>query len=213
MGRLRMNDPEGMRNRVLDAAAEAFQARGYHATSMHDVMKAAEMSGGALYHHFPTKKDLALAVIRERVAAAVEATWIAPVQRARRATDGIAAVFASIITELTERGAVRGCPLANLGLELSLADPQLRAAVQAVYDTWRTALAEKFRADKVAGDPDGLATFVISAYSGAMALAKAEQSPAPLQTCIEQLTPSLAPRGKSAAAAGKLTGRSRDREQ
>ncbi|WP_394843965.1 TetR/AcrR family transcriptional regulator [Pendulispora brunnea] len=194
MGRLRMNDPEGMRNRILDAAAEAFQARGYHATSMQDIMKAAEMSGGALYHHFPTKKDLALAVIRERVAASVEETWIAPVQRARRTTDGIAAVFASIIAELTERGTVRGCPLANLGLELSLADPELRAAVQTVYDTWRTALAEKFRADELAGDPHALATFVISAYSGAMSLAKAEQTPTPLQTCIEHLSRNLPPR-------------------
>jgi len=195
MGRLRINDPEGMRNRVLDAAAEAFQSRGYHATSMHDVMKAAEMSGGALYHHFPTKKDLALAVIRERVARDVEGTWIAPVRRARDATDGILAVFESIVGELTQQGMVRGCPLANLGLELSLADPELRAAVQSVYETWRTALAEKFRADEVAADPEALATFVISAYSGAMALAKAEQSPAPLETCAEQLARSLDPLG------------------
>jgi hypothetical protein len=39
------NDPQALRRRVLDAAAEAFQARGYHATSTHDVMRAAGVTG------------------------------------------------------------------------------------------------------------------------------------------------------------------------
>ncbi|TJX33984.1 MAG: helix-turn-helix transcriptional regulator, partial [Mesorhizobium sp.] len=73
----RINDPEGMRRKVLDVAEAAFQARGYHASSLGDLMAAAGVSGGALHHHFPTKKALALAVIGERVAAAVEETWIA----------------------------------------------------------------------------------------------------------------------------------------
>ncbi|RUX66080.1 MULTISPECIES: helix-turn-helix domain-containing protein, partial [unclassified Mesorhizobium] len=58
----RTNDPEGMRKKVLDVAEDAFQARGYHASSIGDLMAAADVSGGALHHHFPTKKALALAV-------------------------------------------------------------------------------------------------------------------------------------------------------
>ena len=87
-GRTRFNDPEAMRRRVLDAAAEAFQSRGYHSTSTHDIMRAAGVTGGALHHHFRSKKELAVAVIRERVARAVEQTWIEPVQSARTATEG-----------------------------------------------------------------------------------------------------------------------------
>jgi len=69
--RTRQNDPEGLRARVLDAAADLFEVRGYHATSMKDLMQATGVSGGALHHHFPTKKSLALAVIADRVAPAV----------------------------------------------------------------------------------------------------------------------------------------------
>ena len=72
-GRTRFNDPEAMRRRVLDAAAEAFQSHGYHSTSTHDIMRAAGVTGGAFHHHFPSKKALAVAVIRERVAKAVAA--------------------------------------------------------------------------------------------------------------------------------------------
>src|ERR1051325_10404570 len=76
--RTRTNDPAGMRTRVLDVAATLFQEHGYHATSMHDVMAAAGVTGGALHHHFPSKKALGLAVIRERVVPAVAETCMAP---------------------------------------------------------------------------------------------------------------------------------------
>lgn len=187
----RTNDPEGMRRRVLDVAAAAFQQAGYHATGMHDLMRQAGITGGALYHHFPTKKALALAVIAERVGPQVQETWIDPVLAAPSAAAGIRSVFADIVAGLEARGSVSGCPLNNLALELSLADPDFRAGIQAVFAHWRTALGAKLR-DDGATDPDGLATLVVSAYSGAMAMAKADQTSAALIACARQLDAVLA---------------------
>jgi AcrR family transcriptional regulator len=190
--RKRSYDPAETRRRVLDVAAEAFQSRGYHATAMHDIMRDAGVTGGALYHHFPTKKALALAVIRERVAQEVEETWIEPIKSAETAVAGILTVFHRIGASLENRGAVAGCPLNNLALELSLADPEIRTAMQDLFDRWRLAIAQKFRAEQQAGrlenlDPEALATLVVAAYSGAMALAKAGQDAAPLAACARQL--------------------------
>jgi AcrR family transcriptional regulator len=191
-GRTRLNDPEAMRRRVLDAAAEAFQSRGYHSTSTHDIMRSAGVTGGALHHHFPSKKALGVAVIRERVAKAVEQAWIEPVLSARTATDGILQAFSQISKGLDQRNVVLGCPLGNLAIELSLADADFREAIQDVFERWRKAIAQKLRADRAAGilpefDPDGFATFVVASYSGAVALAKAEQAADPLKTCGRQL--------------------------
>jgi AcrR family transcriptional regulator len=191
-GRTRANDPEAMRRRVLDAAAAAFQSHGYHSTSTHDIMRAADVSGGALHHHFPSKKALAVAVIRERVASAVEQTWIEPVRSARTAMEGILRVFAQISKGLDQRNVVQGCPLGNLAIELSLADPDFRRAIQDIFEHWRKAIALKLRTDQGAGllaelDPDAFATFVVASYSGAIALAKAEQTAAPLKICARQL--------------------------
>jgi AcrR family transcriptional regulator len=188
----RSNDPEAMRRRVLDVATAAFQTRGYHSTSTHDIMREAGVTGGALHHHFPTKKALGLAVIRDRVAKAVEETWIEPIRTARTAAAGIRKVFQQIAATIDARGTVLGCPLNNLALELSLADPEFQDAVQTVFERWRTAIAEKLRADQAAGalknvDPEHLATFIVAVYSGAMALAKAQQSSEPLGTCAQQL--------------------------
>jgi TetR/AcrR family transcriptional regulator, transcriptional repressor for nem operon len=199
--RKRTNDPQAMRRRVLDVAALAFQSGGYHSTSTHDIMREAGVTGGALHHHFPTKKAIALAVLRERVAQAVEQTWIAPVRSARTVADGIRDIFAGTVAALDDRGRVLGCPLNNLALELSLADPDLRNEIETIFDRWREAITGKLRADGAAGTEqsapaEDLATLVVATYSGAMAMAKAEQSTAPLKVCARQLAALLRPRGR-----------------
>jgi AcrR family transcriptional regulator len=185
----RSYDPVAMRARILDVASAAFQARGYHSTSTHDIMREAGVTGGALHHHFPTKKSLGLAVIKERVAPVVAETWINPVQQARTAADGILRVFENVAASVDERGKVLGCPLNNLAIELSLADPEFQTAVGQVFLAWTDAIADKLKADKPAVkiSPDELATFVVAAYSGAIAIAKAQQSSEPLRACARQL--------------------------
>jgi AcrR family transcriptional regulator len=190
--RRRSYDPEGMRRRILDVAADVFQKRGYHSTTMHDVVRLAGMSGGALHHHFPTKKALGLAVIRERVATEIEQTWVQPFRSAASTTDALAAVFQSVITDLETRAAVTGCPLNNLAIELILSDPDFRVAVEAVFDTWRSAIAESISDDQAEGmlthlDANDFPTFVVATFSGAMGMAKTVQHAEPLRACRRQL--------------------------
>jgi AcrR family transcriptional regulator len=188
--RTRTNDPAGLRRRVLDAAARSFQAVGYGGTSMHDIVREAAVTGGALHHHFPTKKDLALAVISERVSAEVAETWIEAVRQAPSAAEGILQVFADTIAALDARGAVAGCPLGNLALELALTDDDLRLAVATEYAAWRRAIAERLAAEEVTfarADPEAFANVVVAMFSGAMSIAKAEQKTAALTACADQL--------------------------
>lgn len=186
---VRTNNPEGMRNRVLDVAAGAFQTTGYGATSMHDIVRAAAVTGGALYHHFPSKKALAVAVIRERVAREIAATWIEAVRDAPSAREGVLGVFATVADALDEAGRVQGCPLGNLALELSLADADFAAAVAEQYAAWRDAIAARLAEERAPYAPDSkaFATMIVALFSGAMAMAKAEQRSDALRVCAAQL--------------------------
>src|SRR3954470_17561636 len=112
----RKNDPAGLRARILDAAFDLFQAQGYNASSVHEIAAAARVTSGALHHHFPTKKSLGLAVIEERVAGAVEETWLAPVRRSSDARAAICDVFEGLARDLDRQELVRGCPVNNLTL-------------------------------------------------------------------------------------------------
>ena len=188
----RTNAPDALRGRILDAAAQAFQSRGYNATSMHEIMRASRATGGATYHHFPTKKALGVAVIRERVAKAIDALWLERMRLADSTLDGVLTVFAETIAAMEHRQVVAGCEVSNLALELALADDDFRVALQVVFDRWRDGIADRIRADQTSGaldedDADDLATFIVASYSGAMAIAKASQDSAPLKACALQL--------------------------
>lgn len=188
----RKNDPQGVRNRLLDAAAHLFQSNGYQSTATPQIAAAAGVSPGAMHHHFPTKKDLGIAVIRERVADVIRETWIDRMSNQASAIDAVAAIFDDIACGLDANGKVEGCPLNNLTLELALGDHDFRDAVGPVFDRWRTAIADRVRKDHRARlsmhmDPDGFATHVIAACSGALAMGKAAQSSEALRIVARQI--------------------------
>jgi AcrR family transcriptional regulator len=178
----RKNDPAGMRARILAAAFGLFQSQGYSATSVHEIAAAAGVTGGALHHHFPTKKALGLAVIAEPVSAALEETWLEPMRSAATAREGILHVLESLARDLDAQGSVRGCPVNNLTLELAFADPDFRSKLNELFDRWRAVIA-----DRLGGNAQSRATLVVAAYSGAMAIAKVEQRGEPLRLCAKEI--------------------------
>jgi AcrR family transcriptional regulator len=87
--------------RILDAAAEVFSAKGYHGTLVDEIAAEADTSKGGVYFHFPNKQAIFLAlldrladILRERVEVAV-ATRNDPVARAEAALEVVLETFGS----------------------------------------------------------------------------------------------------------------------
>jgi AcrR family transcriptional regulator len=51
------------RRQILDCAAEAFARDGFAGTSLNDVIAGSGLTKGAFYFHFPSKEELAVAVV------------------------------------------------------------------------------------------------------------------------------------------------------
>ena len=58
-----INKKEIKQNKILDAAYEVFVGKGYSETTMDDIAKKSNMSKGAIYHYYNSKKSLFLALI------------------------------------------------------------------------------------------------------------------------------------------------------
>ena len=58
-----INKKEIKQNKILDAAYEVFVGKGYSDTTMDDIAKKSNMSKGAIYHYYSSKKSLFLALI------------------------------------------------------------------------------------------------------------------------------------------------------
>src|SRR3954454_11663977 len=114
-----------MQQRLLDATLESLVERGYRGTTTLEVQKRADVSRGALLHHFTSRSELILAAVehlmRERVAAVRQLADEAAPQGRRRIEWAVAALWS------TFEG-----PLFSAALELWLAartDADLRAAL------------------------------------------------------------------------------------
>jgi AcrR family transcriptional regulator len=69
------------RNQLLGAALELFAARGYHATSIDDIIQKASVARGTFYLHFHSKKEIfdrLLDHLFERVTASITPIKIGP---------------------------------------------------------------------------------------------------------------------------------------
>jgi AcrR family transcriptional regulator len=64
MGRIAGVTAADTRDRLLEAAAEVFAARGYDGTRVADIAAAAGVSNGAMYAHFSSKADLLVEALR-----------------------------------------------------------------------------------------------------------------------------------------------------
>lgn len=72
------------RQALIEAGKRLFGAKGYHATGTHELVDEANVTRGALQHHFPRKEDLFLAVFTE-----VRLKWIEEATRGPHGTDNL----------------------------------------------------------------------------------------------------------------------------
>ncbi|HLA98196.1 MAG TPA: TetR/AcrR family transcriptional regulator [Anaerolineales bacterium] len=51
------------RDEILDAAAQIFRVKGFHASSMQDIAQAVNLQKASLYHHVSSKQEILLALL------------------------------------------------------------------------------------------------------------------------------------------------------
>lgn len=64
--------PDERRAHIFDAALSAFSEMGYDRATLNDLVDRLGVTKGCLYHHFESKEQLFLALLRERVTEAIQ---------------------------------------------------------------------------------------------------------------------------------------------
>ena len=131
---------DSTRDRLLSAAMQLFWEKGYHTTSVSDIVRAAGAHSGSLYHFFPTKQDLLVAVL-ESYLAGIHPMLLAPAWKG--VDDPIERVFALLAAyreRLVDTDCFYGCPIGSLALELHEPDPPVREKLAANFDAWTSAI-------------------------------------------------------------------------
>lgn len=168
------------RTQILDAAASLISERGFTATSVDDVIKAAKLSGKShFYHYFKSKDELGYEVLNrqferfaERGLAILREPMIDPLDRLNLFIDAVVALQA-------ESGGRRGSPFGNLAAELADAHEGFRVRIEAVFERWasqiRSLLWEARPQLKDDVDAVRLARFIIAALEGAVLMTRVKR--------------------------------------
>ena len=127
---------DSTRDRLVYSAMKLFWEKGYQSTSVADILREAGANSGSLYHAFPTKQDVLVAVL-EAYRAGIEPMLLAPAWEG--VDDPIERVFALLAAYrgyLERTDCFYGCPIGSLALELHEPDPPVRELLAANFDGW-----------------------------------------------------------------------------
>lgn len=181
----------GTAERLVATAMRLFWEKGYNSTSVADILQEAQAHSGSLYHFFPTKQDLLLAVL-ERYEAGIGPMLLEPAWRG--VADPIERVFALLARYrglLEETDCFYGCPIGYLALELHEPDPAVRARLAANFKAWTDAVHDCLEeaGSRLPRDVDRqeLAEFVLTTMEGGVMLARTHRRLAPYDAGVARL--------------------------
>ena len=172
------------RDRILREAAQLFALKGFHDTKVDEIIKAAEVTSGAFFHHFKGKEDLGFAVIDHHMAERCRAldriekslpgdASDAPLDRVFRRLD---AVCEMVVRRRSRKG---GCLIGNLSTTLSDTHPAFRKRLGECFDEmaseFQRHLDEAAANRGLSGDQDTgeMARYIVSVIEGAIMLTRA----------------------------------------
>jgi TetR/AcrR family transcriptional repressor of lmrAB and yxaGH operons len=184
-----MADEATSRDRLIAAAAALFRQKGYHATGLAEVLAAAGVPKGSLYHHFPDgKADLAraaadwTALMLERIID--DAFGPAPGFR-----DGVAHYCAKLAKLFLIADAENACPISALLFD-GPESAQFRAHAEGLFQRLIDRLAgHAQRLGLAPAAAQAQAETLLIAVEGAWTLSRARRDPGVLRSLPDRLFP------------------------
>lgn len=168
-----------------------FWEKGYGSTSIADILSRAGVNSGSLYHFFPGKQDLLIAVLDTYIGG-IDQMLLEPAWRG--VDDPIEKIFkllAGYREALLQTDCTYGCPIGSLALEIHEPDPPVRERLARNFSNWTAAVEQRLKdaGDRLPADLDrrALAEFVLTTMEGGVMLARSYRDVAYFDRAVAEL--------------------------
>jgi TetR/AcrR family transcriptional regulator, transcriptional repressor for nem operon len=185
--------PDVTRDKIVDAAYQEIYRHGFQAASLSNILAKTGLTKGALYHHFPNKNDLGLAVIEEVIREGFEAMMFAPLRESADPIETLIEVIQHKAENATLETVSLGCALNNLMQEMSPLDMQFKRCLNGILKAWQDTVTDALKRAQKQGrvrkdvDCRAAALFIVSAFEGCVGISKNLQSVKDFGQCLSQL--------------------------
>lgn len=181
------------RDKLLQAAFNEIHLHGFQAASIANILRDTGLTKGALYHHFPTKQELGLAVIDEVVRGQLDALVFRQLRESKRPIHTLLQIIDESGRHSVLEAITLGCPLNNLMQEMSPLDAEFKVRLNSILSAWQAVIEDALRREQQTGgvrpdvDCHASALFIVSAWEGCIGIAKSQQSLKSFGLCMKQL--------------------------
>ena len=164
------------RESILDVVFKLVYIHGYNGTSMSMILKECNIPKGSLYHYFKSKKEMVLAVIKERLHPRMDEFYDLNNNENKHPIDILIGVIYKVAQK--EQLVLYGCPLNRLNQEMSPIDKDFEAAITPIYNHIKVKIVYLLSdADIKSGtNTKELAEFIIASVWGALSLSPTQSS-------------------------------------
>ena len=184
------------RKKILREAAQLFALKGFHDAKVSELIKRAEVTSGAFFHHFKGKEDLAFAVIdhhmeeRRQTLDRIEHELPGldggdPLELAFRRLDAIGEL---VVRRRNRKG---GCLIGNLATAMSDTHPVFRKRLGECFDEmaaeFETHLLEAAADRDLNVDCREISLHIVSAIEGAIMLSRTKRNTGLFQQQVQHL--------------------------
>jgi len=171
-----MKKKQSTREEILDAIFMLVYTNGYNGTSMSMILKECNIPKGSLYHYFKSKKEMVLAVIKERLAPRMDEFYSFSNDENKHSIDILIDTIIKI--SQNEQLVKYGCPLNRLNQEMSFMDKDFDVAISQIYNHIKEKIVFLLYKSNLNKDIniEELSEFVIASVWGALSLSPTQSS-------------------------------------
>jgi TetR/AcrR family transcriptional regulator, lmrAB and yxaGH operons repressor len=170
------------RQKMIETTARLVQAKGYHGTSLNDILRESDAPRGSLYFHFPGgKKTLVLEAMRAGIEELSE-TVKSSMENSENPAEGVMSNYQILAQAMKESNYRLGCPVSSVVLDMPEIGSELAETCREAYNKWNEIYFDAFvDAGIESGRAMRLAKAVQAASEGAILMARSEQSTQPIE--------------------------------
>ena len=152
---------QNTRELLLDSAFSTFYKHGFQGANIANILTDIGINKGSMYHFFKSKKDLALAVIEERIKRNLVKKYETILQNEK----SVEVLFETLC--LAPEILLYGCPLNKMSQEMLYVDDEFKTLLSGVYVEFEAVIKRILEKEKIEKN-EQLARLIIATYEGAL---------------------------------------------
>ena len=128
------------KEKIIEGALELFHSKGYHNTSINDIMQRAGIKKGGLYFHIQSKEKLAVEVLEEALLSYEDLISkglenLPPIEQLEKKIEAIVRYHITC-------GLQKGCLFGNMALEIGMNDSEISVFLKKVFIRWESSFEQ-----------------------------------------------------------------------